>query len=1064
MHELELKDIIRQSNKKSLFGALIVIFFFVTITLGFYYALYSSIEENIALHGELKAAEAADKFDRYLNSSSKLLMLEKSMLDQMLADGASHQEIQTYLTEETDRIHETIDSGYTGLYGYILGRYHDGANWVPDEDYVPTKRPWYVDAITEGGGLAVVQPYLDAQTGLIVTTLSSTLADRNSVIALDISFAMIKSVTEEDASSGDLTIQIILDDKGMVVAHSIVDEIGHDYSQETGTMGAEILKKIETDNEEYFHLNYGGVKYLVYVDPISNGWYSISVTDTTKSYSGLNRSVIMAIIVIVAIIMILSTVFLRSNQRNILAQRLNKQLATSANIYMSVVYVDIIKDKCERIKSSKAAADLKSESARWGAQKTFRRVLGTISDNPTKDKLMTFVDLSTLDERFTDTDDISMEFIGYNDKWCRGRFIVADRTADGHVAHVLWLLEDIDEEKKRREDLIDMSDRAIAASEAKSAFLSNMSHEIRTPINAMLGLNEMILRECDDSDILSYSTGINTAGQTLLGIVNDILDFSKIEAGKMEIIPVEYSLASMLNDLVNMVHTRADAKGLTLDVKVDSHIPDSLYGDEIRIKQAITNILTNSVKYTEKGGVTFSLEYERMTDRTIILKVSVTDTGIGIKEEDMSKLFSEFDRIDEKKNRHIEGTGLGMAITQSLLKMMGSTLNVKSKYGEGSTFSFNLVQTVVDQREIGDYESTYKETSAKRLAYKEKFIAPEARVLVVDDTPLNLTVFTSLLKKTQVQIDAVESGDEAIRYACAQKYDTIFLDHMMPGKDGIETLHELSETENNRNKETPVICLTANAISGMREKYLAEGFDDYLSKPIDSEKLEEMLMKYIPKDKILESSVNSEDIASDTDEESAEEIPPQFLEIPGLDPAKAVLKCGSVSVYLDILASFCKGIDGFVVDAKEYIAAGNTKDASIKIHAIKSQLRTVGAYDLGELAESLEMAAKNEDTGLLKKDKDELFNRCKALRSAIKAGLDATKTDEADLPEISPEKLEEIFAELVRCAEEFDLYNIDETAAELKKVRIPEEYADKVDKVLELVESMDYDQIPEVLG
>ena len=224
---------------------------------------------------------------------------------------------------------------------------------------------------------------------------------------------MIKSVTEEDASSGDLTIQIILNDKGMVVAHSIVDEIGHDYSQETGTMGAEILKKIETDNEEYFHLNYGGVKYLVYVDPISNGWYSISVTDTTKSYSGLNRSVIMAIIVIVAIIMILSTVFLRSNQRNILAQRLNKQLATSANIYMSVVYVDIIKDKCERIKSSKAAADLKSESARWGAQKTFRRVLGTISDNPTKDKLMTFVDLSTLDERFTDTDDISMEFIGY---------------------------------------------------------------------------------------------------------------------------------------------------------------------------------------------------------------------------------------------------------------------------------------------------------------------------------------------------------------------------------------------------------------------------------------------------------------------------------------------------------------------------------------------------------------------------------------------------------------------------------------------------------------------------
>ncbi len=402
-------------------------------------------------------------------------------------------------------------------------------------------------------------------------------------------------------------------------------------------------------------------------------------------------------------------------------------------------------------------------------------------------------------------------------------------------------------------------DEAELANQAKSSFLANMSHEIRTPINAVLGMNEMILRESEDPSVLEYSENVKTASNTLLGIVNDILDFSKIEAGKMEILPVEYDLSSVINDLVNMIRTRADDKGLILELEFDETTPKLLHGDEVRIKQVITNILTNAVKYTEKGSVTFRIGYERIPEEAdgVYLIISVSDTGIGIKQEDISKLFSEFERIEEKRNRNIEGTGLGMNITKSLLEMMDSRLDVESVYGKGSTFSFRLKQKVIRWEELGDYESAYRASIASHKRYKEKFSAPDAVVLVVDDTPMNLAVFKSLLKRTSVQIDTAGSGDECLALVAAKKYDIIFLDHMMPKKDGIETLNEMRASEDGLNRQTPTVCLTANAISGAREQYIAAGFDDYLTKPIDADKLEKTLIKFLPKEKLEAPSEGS---------------------------------------------------------------------------------------------------------------------------------------------------------------------------------------------------------------
>ncbi|MBQ6968363.1 MAG: response regulator [Lachnospiraceae bacterium] len=498
-----------------------------------------------------------------------------------------------------------------------------------------------------------------------------------------------------------------------------------------------------------------------------------------------------------------------------------------------------------------------------------------------------------------------------------------------------------------------------ASNNAKSAFLSNMSHELRTPITAVLGMDEMILRESNDDNIKGYAGDIQNAGRTLLGIVNDILDFSKIEAGKLEIIPVDYELASVINDLVNMIRVRADDKKLELILRINENIPHLLHGDEIRLKQIITNILTNAVKYTEEGSITLTMDYEKTGDSELELYVSVKDTGIGIKEEDQEKLFKAFERIEEKRNRTIEGTGLGMNITQSLLSMMGSSLEVNSVYGEGSEFSFKLKQGIVKDDPIGNIEETYKKTMEQREKYRESFHAPEARILVVDDTEMNLSVIKNLLKQTKIQVDTAKSGFECLKLVALTGYDIIFLDHRMPEMDGMETFEKMKELgeDENKCKDKPVIALTANAISGAREEYLKAGFNDYLTKPVDSEKLEKMLLKYLPPEKIMpaEPEPEEESLFPDSD------LPEWLLKLKEIDKEEGMMNCGSSEYYIIALGLFYDNFRENYDNIKRYFEEGNRKDYNIKVHSLKSSARLIGAKELSELARTLEEAS-NEDS------------------------------------------------------------------------------------------------------
>lgn len=413
---------------------------------------------------------------------------------------------------------------------------------------------------------------------------------------------------------------------------------------------------------------------------------------------------------------------------------------------------------------------------------------------------------------------------------------------------------------------------AIAAANAKSVFLANMSHEIRTPINAILGMDTMILRECNDNEILEYAGNIQSASQTLLSLINDILDFSKIETGKLELVAGDYALSSLINDVYHMLISKAKEKGLALNVESDKNLPAKLYGDEVRIRQIIVNILNNAIKYTQKGSVTLTVEMsdmklsdmpdhsndsksENITDKNTIITFRIADTGIGIKKENISHLFDSFSRFDEEKNKYIEGTGLGLAITKQLVDLMNGEIVVTSEYGKGSVFTVSIPQKIISDLKIGDISEKYNEPSNKKKK-KSTFTAPDANVLVVDDVKMNINVFKALLKRTEINVDSAMSGSEALDMIKEKKYDIIFLDHMMPDMDGIETYQNMKMLEDNPNKDTTVVMLTANAIMGAKEEYLGIGFSDYLSKPVQAPKLEAMILKYLPEELVQRTTNN----------------------------------------------------------------------------------------------------------------------------------------------------------------------------------------------------------------
>lgn len=522
----------------------------------------------------------------------------------------------------------------------------------------------------------------------------------------------------------------------------------------------------------------------------------------------------------------------------------------------------------------------------------------------------------------------------------------------------------LDAIKKANEDLRDSELKAENANRAKSDFLSNMSHEIRTPINAILGMNEMILRECKDKKILEYASAVQTSSNALLSLVNDVLDLSKIESGKLEIKEEEYKLQDLILNSYGMISERLEKKGLRGSIFCNANLPSGLVGDFSHLRQILVNFLTNACKYTEKGNVDFFI-LGSVTGNEAKLIFSIKDTGIGIKEENRSKMFKKFERFDLQRNRNVEGTGLGLSISKQLCDLMGAKIEVKSEYGKGSEFIITVPQKIFDATPVGEISPKGKQKEKEIQIYHQSFEAPDVDVLAVDDVELNLIVFENLLKETKMKIDLVESGAAAIERASEKHYDIIFMDYMMPEMDGIQTLEKLRSLDTPNNK-TPVIVLTADALAGVREKYIRAGFKDYISKPVDGNQLEKMLIRYLPQQKVF-LKTGKEDIPC------GEKISRFKNMLPEFDYETALSYCDESEEFcIEIISEYCT--NNHIDDLKNYFEECEWENYRQRLHSLKSTTRTVGLAALSEEFRMQEAAVKKCELDYARKNHKHLMD------------------------------------------------------------------------------------------
>ncbi len=573
-------------------------------------------------------------------------------------------------------------------------------------------------------------------------------------------------------------------------------------------------------------------------------------------------------------------------------------------------------------------------------------------------------------------------------------------------------------------ELQEAMDKANQATEAKSAFLSNMSHEIRTPMNAIVGIAEIMLRDEHNDRDQEYLATIMSSGQSLLSIINDILDYSKIESGKLQVIDYEYEVYSTLNDLNMIFANRVGNKDVKLVYDIDWHIPAKLYGDGNRIRQVVINIVNNAIKFTDHGSVTVSIKSERLPEDKIRLFFKVKDTGIGIKPEDMPKLFNSFEQVDTKKNRSKEGTGLGLAISKQLVELMGGTIGISSVYGEGTEMSFDVVQGIRSSEVIGDLRNTVLSKPKEDYIH---FKAPDAKVLIVDDNAINLKVATGLLAPLSMQITMAGSGYEALDKVQEEKFDLIFMDHMMPGMDGVETTAKIRDL-NDYYKELPIVALTANATNGVKEELKAAGMNDYVSKPISMRRITKVLAKWLP-----EGYVHYEDGETPVEEEAVQEsdFTKALRTVPGLNVDEALINTGSEKLLEELVEDWCKIAELKKSRILEHLRTMSFKDFTVEVHDVKGTSRVIGAIDVSEKFKELEMLGREADMLKIQMRLKDALTSYTDLRDAIRAAVPYDEEADENLSE-DVGYITMLLQGMKEAAESFDIDSMDDIVKKLR--------------------------------
>ena len=595
------------------------------------------------------------------------------------------------------------------------------------------------------------------------------------------------------------------------------------------------------------------------------------------------------------------------------------------------------------------------------------------------------------------------------------------------------------------------------ANRAKTNFVSNMSHEIRTPMNSIVGITEILLRSRHSPKEQEYLLNIQSSGRVLLTIINDVLDCSKMEAGKMQLFDEPYDTCSLFHDLRISMENRIGHSGLELIYDIDQDIPCKLKGDMGRIRQVIINLVNNAIKYTEKGSVRFSVHVRQKNTDKVMLYYEVADTGIGIRKEDQKILFDAFQRVEMDRNRYVEGTGLGLTISQNLVNMMGGVIEVESEYGKGSRFFFTIEQTIIDPTPVSAVNYNGQKDNVTEKEAECLFIAPEAHILLVDDKELNLVVAKELLKPLRMQIDTAENGLQAVKMVRGSQYDLVLMDHMMPVMDGIEAAKAIRALPEDKYQKLPIIALTANAMVDARKEFLNAGMNGFVAKPIDFARICNQLKLWLPKD-LVRDVPKEEAKKLLADDLSDREIQPEDPQM-GFSFEEGVKHCGSKAALMKTIRIFYRTIDSKANKIEQCLKEGLISDYVIEIHALKSSALLIGAVPLSEAAKELEDYGKQGKTEVLEEKTPDVLTLYRDLKNILRPY--AEKEEDAK-KEFSDGEWITALQQIHQCIEQFDLDGVDQIMEQLEEYQVPECIRESMDQLRVYVADVSLEEIMEL--
>lgn len=991
---------------------------------------------------------AAMSCQNCLSDAIDILTVNYFTVQYMHESGYSMDEFRTYFTEQTDYLKNEESMQYLGIYGYIDGELMLSTAWEQPEGYRIEDRSWYQEMKQNGTELTITTPYLDMKTNRQVVSVGRMFRDGSNLIGVDVDLEDLSNLLKElDAGAGEI---YIVDQTGSIIAGENPAFMGKTLDSIYHRTGAyenyvsDIDKELASETEGT--VSYKTDSAWISVKPILDNWYVVAIVDKNEvsklAAKNAIPSAVTLTVVLLVFFMLYMNLFVRvyrtgkKGRASIGVERYasGSVLQDDKRVKKVVFYVYILFatyfimmfyrfQKAPMFVIVTLATMLISFLVTF-IRKTTVKIHGLCMSGCLFAIVAMYGLIPGEHNRLTDMFLAAAVVVSLYQKMelnifmlistivyylymvLAGRYIsqtgsfdVSETILDLLIILIgsLMLLVVIAWNKQLQVRLKQKAEEAETAANSKSAFLANISHEIRTPLNAILGMNELVLRESRQPHIKEYAMYIKNSGKSLLTIISDILDLSKIESGKVYLVNENYSLSSLVEDVERSIQKRIMEKGLELKIYVEPELHENLKGDEVRIKQIIMNLLTNAVKYTEKGEVRLYIT-GTVVENKQDLTIEVSDTGIGMRSEDMGKLFTNFERLDLKRNRSVEGTGLGLPINKNLLVAMGGDITVSSVYGEGSTFTATVGQEIVNEEQIGDYRKKYKEKLHHEVCYHESFHAEDARILVVDDNEVNLKIVVGLAKNTKLQIDTALSAAEGLKLIRQHSYQLLLIDHMMPEMDGIEMLQHVKTMDGGIYKDIPAVAITANALSGAKQTYLDAGFCGYLSKPIDPERFEQIIKDNLPQEYVTECEDGNGDTATEGQETDGTSDPKQAEEwsIPGIDIAKALSYIGgSRELYISLLQTYLDGSEERIRKLEECKNKEDIFNYDITIHGLKGISASIGADSMAVAAAGLEEACKDPQTAMtyIQMNHDQAVSRYRELLEQIKKWLANIETD-----------------------------------------------------------------------